>query len=810
MNFNDIKIIAKKLYYPIFLLEDTISHGRRKKVELILRITSVLSFLTPSILYFLNMVVHLSNFDLYTQKIYAVSILLLSLWVIVIMLEAFYFSYIHLDEKKAQGIFIDFELAYTMYKMSPEDITATFFGSSMGSYFLMRCGISAEVFNEFLSKRKQILSNVNFKFNLDDNNITWEDFIASIFEQDKDLQIFLFQFSIQKKEVIEIIDWIIERNDAYLFAEWWWSKENLDHIPSIGQSWSYGQIYTLQKYRGALPMAMSARYEVHSSYGVDELKELESVLSRSRDANAILVGNDESGRLQIISHLARKIDEGSVSPELKHKTVVLLDTDSFVSQNGGKIQFELELSKILIEAISAGNIILVINNLPSFISSSKTLGVDLTTLIEPYLSSPNLQIIAISDTDNFHQIIEKNILLSQHFEKVLIKDIDTTNTIKVLENEIMRFEDSTIFFTYQSLVAISESAERYFSEGIMPDKAIDLLLEIVPKLKSLGKHLVEKEDILSLVKVKTGIPVGELTSEEKNKLLNLEKILHARIVGQDEAVVSISNAVRRSRSGIVNPNRPISSFLFLGPTGVGKTETTKALNDVFFGDQGHIMRLDMSEYSGAGALSKLIGSFETNQTGILSTMLREHQYGVLLLDEFEKTTEEVMNLFLQVLDEGFFSDNLGKKVNARNLIIIATSNAGSDLIWEAIKSGSDLSKSKEIIIDSLIKQGIFKPELLNRFDGVVLFQPLTGANLRQISKLMLDKLHNRLSGNGINLVVNDTLIEFVAGHGTDPKFGARPINRAIQEKVEQIIAKKLIDGSAEKGKGIILTKEELY
>ena len=216
----------------------------------------------------------------------------------------------------------------------------------------------------------------------------------------------------------------------------------------------------------------------------------------------------------------------------------------------------------------------------------------------------------------------------------------------------------------------------------MPDKAIDLLSEVVPYLEQKGKTIVEKKDIEELVQTKTGIPVGEVKSEERDKLLNLESILRSKIIGQEEAIIAISNAMRKARSGIENPNRPLGSFLFLGPTGVGKTETTKALADVFFGSSSHIERLDMSEYSGFDALEKLIGSFESSKPGILSSMIREHPYGVLLLDEFEKTTKEVMNLFLQVLDEGFFSDGMGKKVNTRNLVIIATSNAGSQIIWD--------------------------------------------------------------------------------------------------------------------------------
>ncbi len=807
MNLQELKNLARSQYLPALQLEDTISHPHLRTIERLLRVLATIGVALSLVLYGTEHFLKVSDFVATAPLVYGVSAVVFCVWMLVFLLEAFYYSYVFSVPSGNKSVYMDYDLALCIYKISDTDITKTFFQSDIGRFVLMRCGIERDVWNDFLKKRQAVATADAFQIPVSDGDVIWGDFVMALLDSDKLLAEFLFAYSIQKKELLAVVDWIVSRRQASRDSERWWSADSLGRIPGIGQAWSYGNVWTLKKYERYLPQTTLPRYEVHSSYGVDELKEIEAVLSRTRGANALLVGNDTTGNMQIVSHLSALIYENEVLSSLKHKKIIVFDHDVFFAQNSTKAQFEAELITILREAISAGNILLVIPDFPTFLLSCQNLGSDMASLLEPYLSSAHLQVIALSDTARFHEVLEKNGLLMQHFEAILVKDIDDSNTIKVLENEIIKFEHAGMYFTYQSLDAIVTCAERYFADSIMPDKAIDILLEIVPKLQAKRKRIVEKSDVLELIEIKTGIPVGNVKAEEKDKLLNLEAILHKRIVGQDQAVDTISNAVRRARSGVASPNRPLSSFLFLGPTGVGKTETTKALAEVFFGADSSIMRLDMSEYSSFDSTSKLIGSFESNHTGVLSSMLREHPYGVLLLDEFEKTTKEVMNLFLQILDEGFFS---GKKVNCRNLIIIATSNAGSDLIWEAVKSGADLVGSKDKIIDTIITQGVFKPELLNRFDGVVMFHPLAEEHLRKIASLMLQKLHSRLAEKGMNLVIDDTLVDFVVSFGTDPKFGARPINRAIQEEVEQLVAKKIIAGSIAPGSQIVLTREELH
>lgn len=807
MNLIEIKKIGNKLYYPVFLLEGSISHHFRKILRLVFSVLLFLNLFIIATTFFPN-----GFFDIYQfilpNFLYGIFYIIFCILVILIISDAFYYSYYFSKPENFQGLFIDFDLARCIYKFKSEDITSSFLSSLLGKKFLMRAGIKDESVRGFLANRTFILIADEFKCDTSDNIINLVDFVVALYEEDSGLKQFLLAESIQKKDLIGISEWIMEAHVVKHSVDRWWAKDNLRKIPSVGEGWSYGQPYNLLKYQRSLPFVSMSEYGIHNSYGEEEIKKIESVLSKNREGNVILVGDDVSGGLQIVSKLNQLISSGNFLPELKAKRIVLFDCDSLVSRTGTKAKFESEFVMLIEEAINAGNIILVINNLPAFISSAKAIDSDVVSLFQPYLSSSELQIIALSPNDLFHRVIEKDSVLMQYFEVVLMKEVDNLNTIKILQNEIVKFEASGIFFTYLALNEIVESSIRYFPSAIMPDKAIDLLNEIIPKLGIEGKKLVEKSDINKLVEEKTGIPLGELGDKEKDKLLNLENILHGRIVGQNEAVSAISSTMRRARSGIESPNRPIGSFLFLGPTGVGKTETTKALADVFFGSSGHIMRLDMSEYSSYEATSKLIGLFENSQPGILSSMIREHPYGVLLLDEFEKTTKEVMNLFLQILDEGFFSDGLGKKVTARNLIIIATSNAGSDIIWDLMKSGKDLAENKDYVINSIIAKGTFKPELLNRFDGVILFHPLSTEDMKKIAGLMLNKLKFRLAEKGMDLIINEPLIDFVIERGADPKFGARPINRAIQEDVEEWIAKSIIAGSIKPGSEIIFKPED--
>jgi ATP-dependent Clp protease ATP-binding subunit ClpC len=405
--------------------------------------------------------------------------------------------------------------------------------------------------------------------------------------------------------------------------------------------------------------------------------------------------------------------------------------------------------KLFKEAVKAGNIILVIEHLPSFIASAFAIGTDVVEIMNPFLSLSDIQVIATANPTEYHNIIQTNPILAQRFDEVMVEEPQMNEVVKILENMAPSLERTHgIFFTYPAIEEMAIGADRYITTGVMPDKAVDLLSSIAPLAKQRNKKIIKKSDVIDLIEKKTGIPLGEVKDEEREKLLNLEEILHSRVIGQEHAVKAVAGTMKRARAGVRNVEKPIGSFLFVGPTGVGKTEVAKALAWAFFKNEESMIRFDMSEYQSSDSLNRLIGSFGENKSGVLSNALRERSYGVLLLDEFEKAAPDVHNLFLQILDEGYFSDMLGKKVVARNLIIIATSNAGSDLIWEHTKGGQDTSGLKDILIERIIKDGIFRPELLNRFDDVVVFESLDRQSLRKIGELKLLKLKRGLRNKG--------------------------------------------------------------
>jgi ATP-dependent Clp protease ATP-binding subunit ClpC len=823
MQFRELKNLAAN-FYPAFALDRMISHIRRHALVhwlswfmaalvAFVAVTKLFGGISPAGSFWsaLFSFLPISYFAIYLSA---------AVWLLFFAGEAFYYSKTANDlvaasdglgsglDKKPTLPAIGFEAAVAVLGSLNADLTLGFCRSIFGEVTLARLGISFREAKEFLKTNRMpppvIVSDTGL--------ISFSVIGSAIFDYDEDFRRFLMAHNVTKKDFVGAADWVEWFSRESRRAERFWWKERLGRISGVGKDWAFGELIELRKFASpieSLPIFSAERNS--ASYRRTEVISLETILARGRGANAVVVGDTSDGAMEVLVLLGQMILNGTVMPALEHKRVYVLDANVLMAVAKEKSVLETELIKILKEMMAVGNLILVIADLPGFIESAAKIGVDLPALLDGYLVSPEVHIVATASTDAFHKLIEPNQALMKHLEKVNTQGGGEDSIIEILRREAVAIErQSGMFFTYQAIRAAASGASRYFSYGSPAAKATSLLFEVAPAVKMKKERIITGEDISALVRTKTGVPAGRIEAKERQTLMNLEKILAERIVDQDEAVRAIAGAMRRARSGVGNPNRPIGSFLFLGPTGVGKTETTKALSAAFFGNEDAILRLDMSEYRTADALDRLIGSFSLGRPGVLSSMLRDRPYGVLLLDEFEKTSKEVLDLFLQVLDEGFFSDMSGNRVNARNLIIIATSNAGSDLIWQMMSGGQgDNRLDKEAIINGIVNQGTFKPELLNRFDGVIVFRPLSAAGLRTIARLMLKKLAKRLLDRGLELEISDDLIEALVKKGSDPKFGARPMNRAIQDKVEELIAERLIKAEIGSGSKVVFSPEDI-
>jgi ATP-dependent Clp protease ATP-binding subunit ClpC len=578
-----------------------------------------------------------------------------------------------------------------------------------------------------------------------------------------------------------------------------WEYEKLARGGTLAKEWVAGYTVNLDKYSVDLTEQIkgsAAEFIAHK----EEVKIAERALCRREINNVLIVGESGSGRKSIIYGLAQKSLFGRCLPELNYKRFVELDMTALTAQIQASEQFEATLDTIFKEAVSAGNVVLVINEFHNFVGETPKPGiVDISGIITPYLRLSHFQIIAVTTFEGLHRNIEKNSSLLSLFEKIEVSNVPPEETLLILESLVPSFERKhKVFISYQALRDIISMTDRYLPALTFPEKAIDVLDQVVIYTSSATREkVVLPKHVAKIITEKSEIPVGEIDMKERNVLLNLEKLIHQRIINQDEAVKEVSTAMRRARSEVTIRKGPIGCFLFLGPTGVGKTETSKALAEFYFGSEKRMIRLDMSEFQEIKDISRLIGSSE--ETGLLTTPVRETPFSLLLLDEIEKANSNILNLFLQVLDEGHLTDGFGRKVDFKNTIIIATSNAGYQIILEAIKQQSEWSGVKPRLLDYLFQEQIFRPEFINRFDAVVVFKPLSKENLLDIAQLLLSGLKKNLQDKGIEFLITEPLKEKIVELSYKPMFGAREMKRVIQDKVENVLATALLSGKLKRG-----------
>lgn len=783
-----IELLREKaeFFYPAIFFDQCFPHRFRRWIRWFLLIGALLSlFGLATLVLPLNIVID--------KELAAGSFFIFfSLWVFMHLLEAMYYSY----------YFHDYEMYFEVAKilLSPEqDITRAFLTVPIGQYVMLRCGVSLPDVRAFLAARKKSLLIHSFKL-IDAtprDRITLADFGNALIKYDKEFAYFLFERGVGEDVFRGALEWV--SYNAYLVRnkQRWWSRAQLSTIPSLGKNWSYGQVPVLERHARLVDthLAPFASTKVDTLFS-DDVAAIELVLRKNREANAIVISDDGLGGMDIIRTMASHIARGVSHPYFEDKRIFILHGITFLESAGDR--FQSELMSLLAEAHTAGNIILVIEQMAAFVERGHSRGIDVISIMEPFLNS-NVSIVALTDTKGYHRTLEAEALITRYFEKVIAHTLNAERTLTLLQNEVYALEVRYgVMFTYPSLVAIVQSAERYFGEAVLADKALDLIHEIVPDVKAQHKKVILKEDVLRVIETQTNIPQGINNQEQKDILLNLEEKLHERVAGQHAAITAVAKTLRRVNAGVSRTKRPMGTFLFAGPTGVGKTETAKALADIFFGGAQMLIRFDMTEFSGTDGLQKMIGYPGSNTGGLLSSALREHPYGVLLLDEFEKAHPDIHNLFLQVLDEGVFTDSRGEVISARNTVIIATSNAGSEL-WAQQTKELSTEEERSLLIDYIINNRIFRPELLNRFDNVVVYQNLSEDDLRGIARIQVSALRDRLMQQSIDLTINPFIVSYVISKGSSSTFGAREMQRTIANTIEASIAEKMIAGDITAG-----------
>ena len=645
----------------------------------------------------------------------------------------------------------------------------------------------------------------------------------------------------------------------------------------------HSETKTLDQFSRDLTEA-AARGELDPVVGRDkEIQRVVQILSRRTKNNPVLIGEPGVGKTAIAEGLAQKVISGDVPETLRGKRIVALDLTGMIAGTKYRGDFEERIKNAIEEVKKARDVILFIDEMHTIIGAGAAEGaIDAANIIKPALGRGEMQVVGATTLDEYRKYIEKDAALERRFQPVTVDEPSAEESIQILKGLRDKYEaHHGLKITDEAIEAAVNMSVRYINDRYLPDKAIDLIdeaasrvkmetLKLPPDLKELeseinslkvekdsavqsqdferaaefrdkerkkreelaelkkswesrreGGKKVEPEDIAAVVSGWTGIPVTSITEDEGKRLLRMEEILHKRVIGQNEAVSAVAKAIRRGRVGLKDPKRPIGSFLFLGPTGVGKTELCKALAEAMFGDENAMIRIDMSEYMEKHTVSKLIGSppgyVGFDEGGQLTEKVRRHPYSVILFDEIEKAHEDVFNIMLQIMDDGVLTDSQGRKVDFKNAVIVMTSNVGAKNITEkrnqlgfsAEKDGGEETISVEKIREAVMGdlRRTFKPEFLNRIDEIIVFHQLSRENIKEIAGKMLAIVKDRIAKMGIALTVEDSAVELLAKRGFDPIYGARPLRRAIQSAVEDGVAEKILDGEIKEGDRVIASEE---
>lgn len=631
-------------------------------------------------------------------------------------------------------------------------------------------------------------------FNAHQDYVSVADLFLVAVKESPRLQEILYDLGVEKNKLVNVVEWARVRERLYRqYVEFRRAasrrpKSGMDRAmtalstPNLNH---FGEDMTLMSQMGALDVCVARE---------KEMDEIFRAISGGA-ANILLTGEPGVGKKSIIEGLSEKMVEDDVPARLRDKRLVRLSTSALLAGTTPSGALE-RLQIILNEVRRAGNVILFIHNIHELMGVSAGGGetsLDVAGTLAEHLGSSGWYLFATATAEAYTQQIA-NTSLGNVFTRVEVKEMNENQAIQVLESKVGRTEyKQNVFFSYGAIEKAVQLAGRFLHDEHLPGSALQVMAEaaVLARNKKGVNALVMVDEVTEVVAEKTHIPVTSVSADESSKLLHLEEMMHKSVIGQDEAVDAVANALRRARAEIRSVSRPIANFLFLGPTGVGKTELAKTIAKVYFGGEDKMVRLDMSEYQDKTSIYRLIGAPGEKGTGILTEAVRHAPFTLLLLDEIEKADKDILNLFLQVMDDGRLTDSTGRTVDFTNVIIIATSNAGTSYVSDQIKAGLSSEAIKERLLHGELRQ-YFRPEFLNRFDGIVLFKSLDRGAIKKVASLMLARVGKDLEAKGFELKFDDAALEFLADVGFDPEFGARPMRRAIQERVENKLAELVL------------------
>ena len=656
------------------------------------------------------------------------------------------------------------------------------FTSEAGSFLLSHTGISLDDIFSSAKAREELFSSLP--------KDSFESVIKFLVSQNVWDDDFFIKHKISKEDFVSVASWWddVKRGESGFFEK--------PSFPSgLALELLTGYTPNLDKYSTDLTIPQDfAERLIGRSQIVERMER-----SLGSGKSIFLVGPAGVGKKTIVLEFARRSSSGELGQKMAYKRILEFDYNALLAENIDLSAKKTRLEEIFKEASSAGNVILMIRDFHRLVNPQVE-GYDFTDVFERNLEKGNLLIIAVLTNKDYERFVAGNVRIRNLFDLVEAEVPSRDDAFKIMIRLAIKCEkEKGIIIPIFVLRKILDESDRYITETPFPEKALELLEAVVAFSLQRKSTVVELSDVDAVLSERIGVPFAEITKAQREKLENLEEIIHQRLVDQELAVSLIAQTLRAKSVGVINEKRPIGSFLFLGPTGVGKTEVAKILARVYFGSEEEIIRLDMAEFSGREGLERLIGSVSNNQPGELAVSIKKNPAALLLLDEIEKSSREIMNIFLSLLDEGVFTDAFGNKIVCRNLFVIGTSNAGAEYIRQLVNSGVDKKELQNKVVDYVLKEGLFTPEFLNRFDGVVVFNPLSQEDLVKVAKLMLLELVQNLKMKGIKLEISDEAAEKLARDGYEPAFGARPMRRIINVILGDLFGKAVLSGGIKSG-----------